>query len=107
MTIVSDTVGGVHVVDFRASSGKPLGSMKGIAGAVTDMQVLNDASMLATVGLDRYLRVFNWKTRKLQHKVYLKQRLSSVYALALESPTVNDNDNEEDKVWEEMETVGN
>ena len=37
--------------------------------------------IVASVGLDRYLRVFHSKTRKCLHKLYLKQQLSAVAIL--------------------------
>jgi len=73
--IFSDTVGNVFSVDIR--TGKTIGQFKGFSGAVTNMGVDTTTSSLVTVGMDRFLRVHEMgATRKLTHKIYLKQRLT-------------------------------
>lgn len=103
MAVLSDTTGNVHQVDFRA--GKTLGAFKGIAGAVSDIQF--DGSNVATVGLDRHLRIYSWNSRSLLKKVYLKQRLTSVLFIGDQTKAGNaDNDDDgsdAEDIWEQME----
>jgi len=66
--IFSDTVGTVTTVDV--STGKALGTFKGFAGSVSDVWGNPEDDILATVSLDRHLRVFSTLgKRPLLHKV--------------------------------------
>lgn len=68
--IFSDTMGGMFHMDLR-SMDKIAGMYKGfVGGAVEDMCV--DAAhpdLVASVGIDRYMRVHEIKSRKMVHKV--------------------------------------
>jgi ribosome biogenesis protein NSA1 len=49
----------------------------GFSGSVTDLAVVTKSLLLATVAMDRFLRIHEIGTsRKLIKKVYLKQRLT-------------------------------
>jgi ribosome biogenesis protein NSA1 len=66
--IFSDTTGTVTHVDV--ATGKRLGNYRGLAGAVTGLTSLEKEQMIATVGLDRFLRVYQRDgERRLMFKV--------------------------------------
>lgn len=64
---------------------KVSGIYKGSAGSVRSISVPTskpqEGKPFATVGLDRYLRIYDFDSRKLLYKLYLKQRLSSALIL--------------------------
>ncbi|KAF9536387.1 hypothetical protein EC957_011156 [Mortierella hygrophila] len=80
--IFSDTVTNVYSVDTL--TGAIIGQYKGFTGVATALATFipfeNDSTAhLVTVAMDRCLRVHEMtKTRKLLHKVYLKQRMTAV-----------------------------
>jgi hypothetical protein len=73
--VVSDAKGKVARVDIRA--GGVLGTLKGAVGSVRAVSLHPTLDLLATVGLDRFLRVYDLKKRVLSHKLFLKQRLTA------------------------------
>jgi ribosome biogenesis protein NSA1 len=94
--VFSDTTG--LLMAMNPTTGLLCGSFKGIAGAVT--RVLYTKDTIITVGMDRYLRLFNHKTRKIASKHYLKNRLTSVvvdpdYEIQVET----------EDIWKEIPTV--
>ncbi|KAF9092625.1 WD repeat-containing protein 74 [Mortierella sp. GBA35] len=80
--VFSDTVTNVYSVDTL--TGAIIGQYKGFTGVATALATFipfEDSSNthLVTVAMDRCLRVHEMtKTRKLLHKVYLKQRMTAV-----------------------------
>ncbi|EFA83480.1 WD40 repeat-containing protein [Heterostelium album PN500] len=84
MIIIADSVGNVNSYDIR--NGKSIGSYKGNTGSVRCIDVHPTLPLLATVGLDRHLRVFDIDSRKCVQTVYLKQKMSSVLFSAEEPP---------------------
>jgi len=109
--VFTDTVGNVFSVDVR--TGKILGQFKGFAGSVTNLAIASESSLLATVAMDRFLRIHEiGASRKLVNKVYLKQRLTCVVVDESEDEIIRDNqqdvekyDSEEEKIWENMEEI--
>ncbi|TPX43186.1 hypothetical protein SeMB42_g00245 [Synchytrium endobioticum] len=75
--LVSDATGELTCLDIR-QGGRVMGKYKGSTGAVRSVCIQN--GHVAAVGLDRFLRIYHIKTRRMLHQVYLKQRLSSVLA---------------------------
>lgn len=63
--------------------GKELGSLKGVAGAVRSIQIHPTQPFVATAGLDRFVRIYNYEKRSLAHKVSDK----AIYHLNLYSYT--------------------
>ncbi|KAI8364774.1 WD40-repeat-containing domain protein [Radiomyces spectabilis] len=120
--IFTDTTSTMGALDL--DKGEVVGRFKGLSGAVTDTQVTphpsldrpssattTTAPLLASVSLDRFLRVHEMTTvhRQLQHKVYLKQRLTAViidddYQLPVPEAQAEE-DKEDDSMWEAMEKV--
>lgn len=74
--IAGDTVGRVSRVDLRTL--RLTGVYKGNTGSVREIVVHPSMNVLATVGLDRIMRVFDIETRQQMHRVYLRQRLNCV-----------------------------
>jgi ribosome biogenesis protein NSA1 len=86
--IFGDTVGNMIQVDLR--TGNELGRFKSFSGSVTDVQIVHDgkSSKVISCSLDRYLRVHTLVTRKLETKLYLKQRLNC--SVFLEPPVTSE-----------------
>jgi ribosome biogenesis protein NSA1 len=80
---VSNATGHIESYDFAA--GKMQCVIKGIAGSVRSLQLHPTEPLIASVGLDRFLRVHCTETRKLLSKVHLKQQLTGLCWLPLKS----------------------
>ncbi|XP_062870076.1 WD repeat-containing protein 74 [Trichomycterus rosablanca] len=110
--VVGNTHGQLAVLDLR--KGLVRGCMKGVAGSVRGLQCHPTLPLVASCGLDRFLRIHNLQDRTLLHKVYMKSRLNCVL-LSSKDPQccVSDVDGlveelkaeDEDEVWGAMETV--
>ncbi|KAG0297592.1 WD repeat-containing protein 74 [Linnemannia gamsii] len=80
--VFSDTVTNVYSIDTL--TGAIIGQYKGFTGVATALATFipfedDSTAHLVTVAMDRCLRVHEMtKTRKLLHKVYLKQRMTAV-----------------------------
>jgi len=68
-------------------SDRQVGVFKGFAGAIRSVAYHPTLPLVASCGLDRFLRVHDVHTRKLKHKVYLKQKLNCLlFSSALPEP---------------------
>lgn len=74
--IVGNTRGNVGMFDFRKKA--LVRVYKGFAGSVRCLQTHPNLDYIASCGLDRYLRIHEVNSGKLEYKVYLKARLNSV-----------------------------
>ncbi|KAM9456077.1 WD repeat-containing protein 74 isoform 2-T2 [Clarias gariepinus] len=108
--VVGNTHGQLATLDLR--KGLVRGCMKGMAGSVRGLQCHPSLPLVASCGLDRFLRIHNLNDRTLMHKVYLKSRLNCVLLSSRDLQAATDEDdqveevkNEEDEVWDAMETV--
>uniref|UniRef100_A0A8C2EXV3 WD repeat-containing protein 74 n=1 Tax=Cyprinus carpio TaxID=7962 RepID=A0A8C2EXV3_CYPCA len=111
--VVGNTHGELAILDLR--KGLVCGCLKGLAGAVRGLQCHPSLPLVASCGLDRFLRVHSLEDRSLQHKVYLKSRLNCVLLSSRELESSNADvsgdveevkaEEEEDEVWDTMETV--
>jgi len=72
---IADASGGLQSRDLR--TGKTLTLYAGSAGSIRDMACNPAGDRLATVSLDRYLRVYQPGKKKLLHEAYLKNRLNA------------------------------
>lgn len=70
----ADSQGRIEVFDVAA--GKLHGAMQPCGGSIRALALQPGAHLLASVGLDRYLRLHNTETRKTVTKIYLKQQLT-------------------------------
>ncbi|XP_076118829.1 WD repeat-containing protein 74 isoform X2 [Alosa pseudoharengus] len=113
--VVGNTQGQLAILDLR--KGLVRGCLKGLAGGVRGLECHPTLPLVASCGLDRFLRVHNVKDHKLQHKVYLKSRLNCMLlsSSCLEhtgddlsgdvEEVKQEGGDEEDEVWDAMETV--
>jgi len=107
--IFSDTVGTVTAVDIK--TGKGLGTFKGFAGSVSDVWGNPEEDILATVALDRHLRIFSTiGKRPLLHKVYLKTRLNCVlgdltFVNTNKKEEEGNNEENQEDIWDNMKLV--
>lgn len=72
----ADSTGRIQLLDARIH--KPQSSLKGHGGAVRSISLHPSRPLLASVGLDRHLRVHDTRTRECLTKLYLKQILTAV-----------------------------
>ncbi|XP_078103318.1 WD repeat-containing protein 74 [Sander vitreus] len=113
--VVGNTHGQIAVLDLR--KGLVRGALKGLAGGVRALQCHPSQPLVASCGLDRFLRIHSLEDRRPQHKVYLKSRLNCVLlaSRALEAEgagatggagaqEVKEEDDDDD-LWETMERV--
>lgn len=61
------------------------GVFKGNTGSIRDIAMHPTMNVVATVGLDRIMRVFDTESRQQLHRVYLRQRLNCVLFSSEES----------------------
>ncbi|KAM6933147.1 WD repeat-containing protein 74 [Xenentodon cancila] len=111
--VVGNTQGHIAQLDLR--KGVVRGCLKGLSGGVRSLQCHASQPLVASCGLDRFLRIHSLEDRKLLHKVYLKSRLNCLLLASRElqvggegeaagevGPEVKE---EEDEVWDAMEQV--
>jgi ribosome biogenesis protein NSA1 len=85
---VADAVGQIAVFDVQ--SGQMVGAIKGPTGSVRSLVLHPAEPFLASVGLDRFLRVHHTASRKQLGEVYLKQHLTGVAFISV--PVTKDAD---------------
>lgn len=91
--IVGDTHGGIRVVDITKK--RIVGKFSGPTGSVRCLATHPTEPYLASVSIDRYLRIFEIGSRKLVTRVYLKQKLTTV--AFVDERGINDNDKNKSK----------
>lgn len=115
---VGNTHGQIALLDLR--KGLVRGSLKGLSGGVRGLQCHPSQPVVASCGLDRFLRIHSLEDRRLQHKVYLKSRLNCLLlanrdledagGVAGEAGPQEVKEEEaegsDDEVWDAMERVG-
>lgn len=105
---VANTQGQMALLDIR--KGLVRGVLKGATGSIRALQCHPALPLIASCGLDRFLRIHSLQDRRLQHKVYLKSRLNCLLFSSsdpnAEAPSVMvKEEEEEDEVWDAMEHV--
>jgi len=73
--IVGNTRGVMSQHDLRMA-GRLVHGFKGFAGGLRDIRCHTSEPLVASVGLDRYLRVHNVVNHRIVNKIYLKSRLN-------------------------------
>lgn len=112
--VVGNTHGQIALLDLR--KGVVRGCLKGLAGGVRWLQCHSSQPVVASCGLDRFLRIHSLEDRKLQHKVYLKSRLNCLLLVSRDLQDGNETGTEsqdvkeeeeasDDEVWNNMERV--
>jgi WD40 repeat protein len=76
---VGDASGGLFLFDIRTQ--RRQNTLKGPVGSIRELTMASDGGCLATVGLDRYARVYSTKTNKAVSHVYVKNRTNFVQFL--------------------------
>jgi ribosome biogenesis protein NSA1 len=72
----ADSRGKCCAIDLRTS--KACGTIRGNSGSVREIEAHPTLDLVATVGLDRYVRVYNGSSRKCLGAAYAKQNLTCV-----------------------------
>ncbi|XP_070622734.1 LOW QUALITY PROTEIN: WD repeat-containing protein 74 [Erythrolamprus reginae] len=111
--VVGSSHGDVAVIDLR--QGRLEKCLKGFAGSVRAIRCHPTLPVVASCGLDRFLRLHNLQSRRLEHKVYLKSRLNCLLLTTREKWESEDLDlsinlqdqvkEEDDELWNSMEVV--
>ncbi|XP_053133664.1 WD repeat-containing protein 74 [Hemicordylus capensis] len=114
--VVGSSRGDVAVIDLR--QGRLVKRLKGFAGSVRAIQCHPVLPLVASCGLDRFLRVHNLQQKRLEHKVYLKSRLNCLLLMSRENweeedlnpsaglqDDVKQEDEEDNEIWDSMEVV--
>ncbi|GAB0202042.1 WD repeat-containing protein 74 [Grus japonensis] len=113
--VVGSARGEVAVIDLR--QGRVLRALRGCAGAVRGLQLHPSLPLVASCGLDRFLRVHHLGQGRPRSKVYLKSRLTELLlsthqdweqAEELPLPPAEEEEKEgegQDALWDAMETV--
>ncbi|XP_060711566.1 WD repeat-containing protein 74 [Hemiscyllium ocellatum] len=111
--VVGNTHGQVAVLDIR--KGRLLKCLKGQAGSIRGIQTHCSLPLVASCGLDRFLRIHDLGSKELLHKVYLKSRLNCVLWTnqdnweeeVEEGSTAEEvkEESAEDEIWASMVTV--
>jgi ribosome biogenesis protein NSA1 len=74
--VAADVKGTMEQIDIGTF--KRINRLKGSGGSIRCLSHHPTQPLLASVGLDRWLRVHDTQTRRVQYKCYLKQRLNAV-----------------------------
>ena len=105
--IYSDVHTTTATFDYKMQ--KSLGKFVGATGAAQDLDNFSN-NLLATGGLDRYLRVFDLETRTTVGKVFVGTQISAVLVLEDdEDPNEKrkaEDELEQDQLWREIEERG-
>ena len=119
--IVGNTQGKMGLLDIR--KGKLIHLFKGFAGGIRSINCHETKPIVASCGLDRFLRVHDIESKALLYKVYLKSRLNCVvmtpgWSVEEDRITENTDENTEDvdtekgsdieetdDIWDKMKVV--
>lgn len=92
---IGDVSGGCYLWDITKA--RRINSLLGAVGSIRDIQISENKKYVATVSLDRYLRIYSTKTHKLITSVYLKNKLTCCNIFSF----INEQDDNEDEDVEE------
>lgn len=101
--VYTDATGVIECYDLV--KGKSYGRFKPQEGAVQTFLLSGHNSILLTATKDRFLRIFNFSTRTLLHKIYLKHVPMTITITRqdwLEAHAQQYEDSEDEEVWEGM-----
>lgn len=117
--VVGNSRGNMALIDLRV--GKMIHLFKGFAGGIRSLQCHKTLPLVASCGLDRFLRIHDLESKQCLHKFYLKSRLNCLVFTkrSLVDNVENDNDEEGtqseeiidsdqesgDEIWDNMEIV--
>lgn len=120
--LVGNSAGFMGEVDLR--TGHQVGGFKGMCGGIRDIVCHETQPYVVVCGLDRFVRVYDLKSRRLEKKIYLKSNLNCVSVTSDELQLTNESheagrkrtkeeeeeeveikSEEEEGVWECMQVV--
>jgi len=120
--VVGNSAGFVGEVDLR--TGLQVGGFKGICGGIRDIVCHETQPYMVVCGLDRFVRVYDLKSRRLEKKVYLKSNLNCLSVTSDELQLTHESqevgrkrtkeedeeadikeEEEDEGVWESMQVV--
>lgn len=93
--------GDIGRIDIR--NPKEIHKFKGAVGSVRSLALHVKEPYLASVGLDRHLRVHNLLTREVEHKFYLKNKLNCV---VFTGEAVKEKVEDDEDIWDQLEETG-
>ena len=100
LVMVGDVAGEVRAVDRRM--GRVVGGYHGIGGSVRSVELDADSATLAGGSLDRHLRLYDVRSRRLLRKVYVKQKVNCcLWSRRLLENTKVKKEGEEEEVGDE------
>lgn len=124
--LCGNSAGYLATLDLRMA-GRQVGGFKGSAGSVRAVCAHSSQPLIASAGLDRFLRVYNVNTRKCVKKIYMKSAMNCLLMTQSEicleeeerkagvkrsatddikdEPNEGDSDEDAEEIWEGMETV--
>ena len=76
--LVATGSGKLALYDYRARNKGMYRKYKGCVGGIRSIYCLKDKPYFASVGLDRFLRIYNVNSQKPIQKLYLKSQLNCV-----------------------------
>ena len=82
---------------------KEVHKFRGAAGSIRSLALHHREPYLASVGLDRHLRIHNTLTREVEHKFYLKNKLNCV---VFTNEKIKEGNEDEVDIWEQLEETG-
>lgn len=92
--------GDIGRIDYRNTT--EVNKFKGAVGSVRSLALHSKEPFLASVGLDRYLRVHNTLTKEIENKFYLKNKMNCV---VFTNERIKEKEEGED-IWEQLEETG-
>uniref|UniRef100_A0A8C2SRV5 WD repeat domain 74 n=1 Tax=Coturnix japonica TaxID=93934 RepID=A0A8C2SRV5_COTJA len=106
--VVGSARGEMAVIDMR--QGRLLRSLRGCAGSIRSLQCHPSLPVVASCGLDRFLRVHSLQDKSIMHKVLVladQRNIESPPSQAEDSPppTIKEEEEEGDELWGNMETI--
>ncbi|XP_063422323.1 WD repeat-containing protein 74-like [Mytilus trossulus] len=117
--VIGNSRGKMATIDFR--KGSVVNIFKGLAGSIRDLKCYKTEPYVASCGLDRYVRIHDYKTKELKHKFYLKSRLNCLYLNESCSDEIfsknieekihevqsnnGKENNDDEEIWNQMEVI--
>ncbi|XP_057312953.1 WD repeat-containing protein 74-like [Hydractinia symbiolongicarpus] len=113
--VVGNSASYMDQLDFR--TGKPIGAFKGNNGSIRSIKCHDYQPYVVAGGLDRFLKVYDLRSRTMLKKIYMKSNVNCVelskndiQLTASETgskrkPTEDKGEEEDAGIWESMETV--
>ncbi|KAJ8936547.1 hypothetical protein NQ314_012287 [Rhamnusium bicolor] len=103
--LVGTTRGYMQLLDMKA--GKCLRTFMSFTGSVTGIACDPSEPYVASISLDRHLRIHNLETKELLHKIYMKQNLTHILMKPVVKNEPKEEENEKEIKDEEYEEIFN